>query len=136
MHLDDALRILGEFGTYQKSRLLLLCGFAVLCAWHALNMVFVGAEPSFSCSLSDVNIAVYNLSQPEVKALLIPPGESCRRYQPNSTLALRFVANGNESESQGGNDVTRNLTMEECPVGFVYSKDQYESTITSQVSLN
>ncbi|KAK7476391.1 hypothetical protein BaRGS_00032391 [Batillaria attramentaria] len=85
MHLDDVLRVLGEFGYYQRTRLLLLCGFSIISAWHALNMVFVGAEPRFHCALDDVNGTWYKLNQSELKELLIPEDAKCFRYNPNVT---------------------------------------------------
>ncbi|KAL8570505.1 hypothetical protein ACOMHN_008862 [Nucella lapillus] len=125
MHLDDALKILGEFGWYQKTRLLLLCTFAIVSAWHALNMVFVGAEPRFECSTSDVNATLYNLSQSDLRERLIPKGASCYRYAPTPKLLM---------SSEDEVNVT-GLDQEECPAGYVFSTDEYESTITSEFEL-
>ncbi|ESO88919.1 hypothetical protein LOTGIDRAFT_153985 [Lottia gigantea] len=38
MKFDEVLEILGPFGKYQKTRCFLLCLFAIVSAWHALNM--------------------------------------------------------------------------------------------------
>ena len=123
MHLDDALKVLGQFGRYQKTRLLLLCGFAVVSAWHALNMVFVGAEPKFHCATADVNATVYGLNQSQLATLLIPEGESCRRFKPESRLQSGGVTNETLLET------------ELCPAGYQFSTDEYESTITSEAGL-
>lgn len=125
MHLDEALKILGEFGWYQKTRLFLLCTFAIVSAWHAFNMVFVGAVPSFECSTDDVNATLYNLSQSALRELLIPEGESCSRYVPTAKLLMTGKEEMNVTE----------LEQEECPAGYVFSKDKYESTITSEFEL-
>ena len=125
MHLDDTLRVLGEFGRYQKTRLLLLCGFAVVSAWHALNMVFVGAEPRFECSTVDVNASTYNLNQSTLQELLIPEGESCVRFKPSALLPQYLAANGSVNYTE--------IEHEACPAGYVFSTDQYVATITSAV---
>ena len=125
MHLDDALHIVGEFGRYQKTRLFLLCGFAVVSAWHALNMVFVGAEPRFECSTADINASVYSLNQSELQELLIPEGESCVRYKPSALLPGYLAAKGSVNYTE--------VVREPCPAGYVFSTDEYTATITSAV---
>ncbi|KAL8570515.1 hypothetical protein ACOMHN_008872 [Nucella lapillus] len=125
MKVDQALKIIGEFGWYQKTRLLLLCTFAIVSAWHALNMVFVGAEPRFECSTSDVNATLYNLSQSDLRKRLIPKGASCYRYVPTPQLLM---------SSEDEVNVT-GLDQEECPAGYVFSREQYESTIISEFEL-
>ncbi|XP_076444570.1 organic cation transporter protein-like [Babylonia areolata] len=127
MHLDEALKVVGQFGWYQKTRLLLLCTFSIVSAWHALNMVFVGAEPRFECSTRDVNATSYNLSQSEVRRVLIPKGESCSRYVPSEEL----LASGKDVDDV---NVT-GLELQNCPAGYVFSTEEYESTITSQFEL-
>ncbi|PVD28437.1 hypothetical protein C0Q70_11024 [Pomacea canaliculata] len=138
MHLDDVLQVLGEFGRYQRVHLLLLCGFAILSAWHALNMVFVGAVPRFHCSISDVNATWYGVNQSQLKDLLIPEEGGCKRYSVNSTLdRLTGVQWVDESGSSGlYNDVTNGTAAQEaCPAGYVFSTDQYDNTITSEFKL-
>ncbi|XP_076444569.1 organic cation transporter protein-like [Babylonia areolata] len=127
MHLDEALKVVGQFGWYQKTRLLLLCTFSIVSAWHALNMVFVGAEPRFECSTRDVNATSYNLSQSEVRRVLIPKGESCSRYVPSEEL----LASGKDIDDV---NVT-GLEQEDCPAGYVFSTEEYASTITSEFEL-
>ncbi|KAJ8315509.1 hypothetical protein KUTeg_007659 [Tegillarca granosa] len=60
MHLYFAVMsfqfaIVGEFGKYQKIRLCMICLVSVLCAFHAQNMVFVGARPAQYCTIPSVN---------------------------------------------------------------------------------
>ncbi|XP_025098376.1 carcinine transporter-like isoform X4 [Pomacea canaliculata] len=130
MHLDDALKMLGEFGWYQRVHLLLVCGFAILCAWHGLNMVFLGAVPHFHCSLSDVNATWYGVNQSQLKDLLIPEGEGCKRYSVNSSLhRLTSVQWVNADVTNG------TAAQEACPAGYVFSTDEYDSTITSEFKL-
>ncbi|KAK7107420.1 organic cation transporter protein-like [Littorina saxatilis] len=129
MHLDDALKVIGEFGRYQKTRLLLLCGFAVVSAWHALNMVFVGAEPRFHCSTHDVNTTRFNFSQSQLQEMLIPaPADTqCYRLNPDEALP-ELVGNASDVNVTG-------IGRESCPAGYVFYTDQYDSTITSDFEL-
>ena len=100
-----------------------------MSAWHALNMVFVGAEPRFHCRIDDVNLTLYNISHWEAEALLIPEEESCKRFKPSERLLVTVGQKGNIS---GGGNLTE-VGQEKCPARYVFSTDEYDSTITSQV---
>lgn len=54
---DDLLKIVGEFGKYQKIRLCMICLVSLLCAFHAQNMVFDGARPAQYCNIPPVNLS-------------------------------------------------------------------------------
>ncbi|KAK3097252.1 hypothetical protein FSP39_008081 [Pinctada imbricata] len=56
MELDDVLKVIGECGRYQMIRLLLICLVSLVCAFHALNMVFVGANPKKTCQITGINM--------------------------------------------------------------------------------
>ena len=52
MEFDNVLRIIGEFGSYQK-RLYILVNLAIIpAAFQMLMNVFIGREPQWSCSSS------------------------------------------------------------------------------------
>ncbi|RUS86167.1 hypothetical protein EGW08_006061 [Elysia chlorotica] len=89
MHFDNLMEALGEFGRYQKVRFFLLCLFSIASAWHALNMVFIGASPEFHCDISALNVSqtpLENLSHSERKDLLIPPDSECYQYDLMETV--------------------------------------------------
>ncbi len=48
---DDVLETIGDFGRYQKFQYVLLCLVSVVAAFHAFNMVFVGATPEHHCNV-------------------------------------------------------------------------------------
>ena len=48
---DDVLVTIGDFGRYQKFQYFLLCLVSIVAAFHAFNMVFVGATPEHHCNV-------------------------------------------------------------------------------------
>nr|KAG5705621.1 hypothetical protein BaRGS_034819 [Batillaria attramentaria] len=98
-------------------------------------MVFVGAESRFHCALDDVNATWYKLNQSDLKTLLIPKDATCYRYEPNATLSSvsQITSNVNYNDRDSSNGSV--FPTESCPAGYTYSKEQYESTITSQFDL-
>ncbi|XP_017772552.1 PREDICTED: organic cation transporter protein-like [Nicrophorus vespilloides] len=69
MAYDDVIPLLGNFGRYQKRIYLLLCLPAIICAFHKLGNVFLGAKPDYRCQLPDeFPNATYALSEEQFNA--------------------------------------------------------------------
>ena len=152
MHFDNLMEALGEFGRYQKVRFFLLCLFSIASAWHALNMVFIGASPDFHCDVTAINLSLTpleNLSHSERKELMIPPDSECHQYDVMETLnALSQAAGQRYSEERNSthwfmtDDVKMAIpenvsrTKVACTNGYVYSRDVYAETLTSEVSFD
>ena len=148
MHFDELMEALGEFGPYQRVRFFLICLFSIASAWHALNMVFIGASPDFHCDLDPVNVSgtlLADLSPGEREALLIPTDSQCHQYDVSETL-LALETSGSwairqENKSYSPSPIVvesfpRNIsgTKVACTNGYKYSRDVYSETITSEVS--
>ena len=135
MNLDELSILLGQFGPYQRQKYFLMCLFALLSAFHALNMVFVGAEPEHWCSLDHLNLSatpLANISQSEAKGLFIPEDEQCLQYDADERLTQLEIAIFNLSDFMAS-DTAGNLTKTSCSNGHSYATDEYKSTITSEV---
>ncbi|XP_059172875.1 organic cation transporter protein-like [Physella acuta] len=138
MHFDDLMKLLGEFGLYQRVRFFLICLFSIVSAWHAFNMVFIGATPSFHCDVSSYNLSgtpLENLSLPERNSLLLPPKSSCRQFDVLSLLngsLAEFTGHDASPVALYSNTSRRQI---ECQHGYQYSKEEYSSTLTSEFDL-
>ena len=62
MKFDDVLRIIGEFGRYQRIKFTLICVVAIISAFLSLNMVFVGGKPEHYCKVPDDIMEYYTNS--------------------------------------------------------------------------
>lgn len=133
MNLDQVSVLLGEFGTYQKQKYFLMCLFSTLSAFHALNMIFVGAEQSYRCRFPAFNFSVMpleNVTFQEKLDLLIPAGEKCHHYE--------VIERQSQLEKVGYNVTavlmtSENVSQVTCTAGYEYSKEEYVTTITSDV---
>ncbi|KAK0050168.1 organic cation transporter protein [Biomphalaria pfeifferi] len=136
MHFDELMKMLGEFGRYQKIRFLMVCMFSVVSAWHALNMVFIGAAPAFHCKTSEFNLSgtpLENLTAEDRLRMLLPEGSSCYQYDLEVVLSgYRSGYKGNLSEHTMANSSKRVVS---CQDGYEFSKADYAETITSEFSL-
>ena len=134
MDFDQILRLLGEFGPYQKRIFFLICLLDVPVAFHMLAQVFMGPVSDHWCAVSawaDGDCAPFNLTESQcalAKRNASVPWDAgrarydqCRRYNV-SGLSFR-----------PGLD-TSNLTVEGCLDGWVYDTSQYKSTIKTDVS--
>lgn len=134
MHFDDLLKILGELGRYQKTRLFLICLFGAVCAFHAMNMVFVGAKPKYQCVAPAVNVSntLYgNITEEEIQNFLRSDG-NCEMYSSSATINLLLSGNYSFDEIKSQN-VT--VSKDKCD-NWVYSREVYGPTIVTQVSHN
>lgn len=132
MIFDDLLKILGELGRFQKIRLFLICLFGTVCAFHAMNMVFVGAKPKFDCEVSPINMSnvIYgNTTENDIHKFLRSPGK-CEIYDQNVTLGL-LLSGVHSLQSIKVNNAS--IIKRECK-SWVYSRDVYGPTIVTQVN--
>lgn len=133
MNFDDLLKVLGELGSYQKSRLFLICLVGILCAFHAMNMVFVGAKPEFQCSVPAINVSdptFGNTTEKDVQNFVRKAGK-CEIYDESETTEL--ILSGNYTF----NDVKfKNVSVskKKC-MKWDYATDVYGPTIVSQFDL-
>jgi hypothetical protein len=134
MHYDDLLKILGEFGFYQKVRLTLICLVSIVCAWHSMNMVFVGAKPHYTCRAPELNMSRdpwRNATKTDIETVFaLTTDGGCSRN--NIGDVLRLVNNSRHSLSHLM-EMSANISKEPCD-GWTYSRDRYASTIVSEVS--
>ncbi|OWF50930.1 organic cation transporter protein-like isoform X1 [Mizuhopecten yessoensis] len=136
MHFDELLQIVNGFGPYQKLRLFLICLVGIVCAFHAMNMVFVGAKPDYQCKIGAMNLSesdgFVNTSFTQWMNFLRAKGDGCEMYNP--TQAYNMIANG--TLAIRGSEVTgdSNLPLETC-TEWEYSEDVYGPTIVSDFDL-
>jgi hypothetical protein len=140
MKFDDVLKIIGEFGKYQKVQFILICLVAVISAFLALNMVFVGGTPDHYCAIPEDVRQLYfnttdNATEEALVAMYIPLNkkgdyEECIMYSTNVSNMMSTVALGADLNSTAGNRDTQT-----CPEGWFYSHEPFGKTIVSEVSI-
>ncbi|CAL1533640.1 unnamed protein product [Lymnaea stagnalis] len=138
MHFDELMKLLGEFGRYQKTRFFMICLFSVVSAWHALNMVFIGAAPSFHCKISGYNLSgtdMENTTLSERVSLLVPRGEQCYQYDVDLMLEDKKSWLYNASLLGEMSKVNRSRRIVSCRHGYEFSRKDYTETITSEFGL-
>ncbi|XP_062586265.1 organic cation transporter protein-like [Saccostrea cucullata] len=137
MHFDELLKVLGELGHYQKTRLFLICLVSIVCAFHAMNMVFVGANPKKQCQIPYRNLSsagVENVTFDSWISFLREADEdACEIYK--SDEVLRYVTNGTSTFQELLSSQTNvSFSKEECS-DWEFSRDVYGPTIVTQFYL-
>lgn len=131
MHFDDLLKVLGELGRYQQIRLFYIYLVAIVCAFHAMNMVFVSAKPDYKCHVSKANVSdkiVGNTTEKDFQDFLQSAGK-CEIYDEKTVSKLtssgRYTLN---------DIITNNVTVpkNKC-TEWDYSREVYGPTIVTQV---
>ncbi|XP_063403879.1 organic cation transporter protein-like isoform X2 [Mytilus trossulus] len=133
MHFDDLLKILGEFGRYQQIRLFLICLVAIVCAFHAMNMVFVGAKPDYKCHVPSVNVSdpiFGNTTEKDFQDFLQSAGK-CEIYDARETSKL--ILSGNYTLD--GIKVNNGTVPKSKCTEWDYSREVYGPTIVTQFDL-
>ncbi len=137
MLLDDILRQIGEFGTWQKRIYVLGSLYCIPWAWHAIASVFLSANTDYWCAIPTIVNDTLNCT-----ALGFDLKE-CEMAQKNLTIPSTIV-NGklvyeqceryNTSGLSGGVTTwTRNATQQ-CDE-WDYDRTQYKATVVQDVSL-
>ncbi|XP_064636407.1 organic cation transporter protein-like isoform X2 [Lineus longissimus] len=140
MKFDDVLKIIGDFGKYQKIQFVLICLVAVVSAFLALNMVFVGGTPYHHCAIpASVREAYFNTTENATDeglvAMYIPLDkkgdyEECKMYATNVSYSFATAAPGIIL-----NGTAEGRETQECPEGWYYSHDPFGKTIVSEWDL-
>lgn len=129
---DEDTAFLGQTGPYFWVTFFLLNTVFVSTGFNGLYIIFAGATPKHHCLIPDVNLTE------EWRNAIIPftevDGEDiksqCSRYK------LDVVKNLSSEGYVPGRDVNlTSLQQEECLDGWTYSKEIYQSTIVTEVSL-
>ncbi|KAM6907197.1 LOW QUALITY PROTEIN: uncharacterized protein FYW49_013748 [Xenentodon cancila] len=129
---DEDTAFLGQTGPYFWATFFLLNTVFVSTGFNGLYIIFAGAAPKHHCLIPDVNLTE------EWRNAIIPiakvDGElvqsHCSRYK------LDVVRNLSAEGYVPGRDVNlTNLPQEGCLDGWHYSKDIYQSTIVTEVSM-
>ncbi|XP_034941368.1 organic cation transporter protein [Chelonus insularis] len=142
MAYDDVILRMGEFGRYQRRIYLLLCLPAIICAFHKMGGVFLGAKMNSRCILpwEDSKNATFYLD-PKIMNASYPYDEKigglsqCKRRANLSEIYVSTNDEGRE-DVQSSDNTTRISTDEfiTCEE-FVYDTSVYKSTTTSQWNL-
>lgn len=131
MDMDDILPQVGEFGTYQKLMLWLVCLPACFpCGFGAFNQLFMANTPDHWCAVPLLS----NLSYEKQRNLSIPyindTFDRCHRYALDWSQII---------EESGGtiDNIVANESwpVEECKDGWIYNRTMVESSIVIDVSL-
>ncbi|XP_035668644.1 organic cation transporter protein-like [Branchiostoma floridae] len=136
VNYDKALKYLGGFGPWQKRVYLLVCLPAVFNAFQTMGIVFIAAEPDFSCRQPDVNFTGLNATDAEIRNITVPwekKGDEWKQSQC-SRYSYNFTASDLETTYQ--DFVSRypvaNRTKIQCDQGYVYDTSQFENTVVTQ----
>lgn len=129
--MDDILPQVGEFGTYQKLMLWLVCLPACFpCGFGAFNQLFMVAIPDHWCKVPMLS----NLSFEQQKNLSIPFSngtyDRCRRFSVNWTQILED--SGGTFENVSSDEF---WPTERCGDGWIYDRTSGENSIVIDVSL-
>lgn len=128
---EETTAFLGTWGTFQKIIFILLCTSTVPNGFSAFSVIFLADIPPHHCRIPD-----YNLSEAWVNAS-IPLQQvegkleraKCSRY--NLDVIRNLSSNGFTPYDVNLTDIM----TESCADGWVYSKEIYQSTIVSEVSV-
>ncbi len=137
MDFDDLLKLLGEFGRYQKyiCSILLLC--LVVTPFNNVGIVFIAGVPEHWCFTPELHWL--NLSDNVIKNLTIPLESATDTAEVTFSRCLRYKRNYTGwTEDDVWQDLTtaRNRTedpVEMCHDGWTYDRSIYRSTVATEV---
>lgn len=131
MNYDDILVHIKEFGRYQKIQYVLVSIIALTSAFHSMNMVFVGPTPEHRCTpYQDPPEQWTNLTEEQMLALTYP-----RSKDDWSSCTIYNITEVDYSEGDFNTWINTSKTEMDCPAGWDYSTEYYETTIVSEVEL-
>ncbi|XP_059207133.1 organic cation/carnitine transporter 2-like [Centropristis striata] len=129
---DSTTAFLGQWGRFQQMVFFLLCSTLIPNGFGGLSVVFLTDIPSHHCLVPDVNLtqdwhtATIPIEVVNGKQQL----SRCSRYR------LDVVRNLSAQGLIPGRDVNlTDLQQEGCVDGWSYSRDIYQSTVTSEFNL-
>lgn len=139
MHFDELLKTLGELGHYQRTRLFLICLVSIVCAFHAMNMVFVGANPKKKCQVPYVNLSsasgAKNVTLDHWASYLRRADEdACEIYNPDEVY--NSVNNGSYTFQELSSGETNVSFSKVSCSNWEFSREVYGDTIVTQVPNN
>uniref|UniRef100_A0A8C9XCK3 Solute carrier family 22 member 5 n=1 Tax=Sander lucioperca TaxID=283035 RepID=A0A8C9XCK3_SANLU len=122
---DKITAFLGQWGRFQQIVFFLLCASIVPNGFAAFSVVFLTDIPSHHCLVPEVN-----LTQDWHRLIGKEMLKRCSRYR------LDVVRNLSAQGLFPDRDVNlTDLEQESCVNGWSYSRDIYQSTIVSEVSV-
>ena len=127
MEFNNLLKIIGEFGIYQRLLCALLCLVSVPSAFQAMGFVFWAAVPDYWCA-----------TQTEEANLTNSQKSQCEIYQLNSS----HVNNGSMMSYFADGSIYQNVTIGDGLIlsrkcdHWRYDRSVYKSTIVTEVSKN
>lgn len=138
MHFDELLKTLGELGHYQRTRLFLICLVSIVCAFHAMNMVFVGANPKKKCQVPYVNLSsasgAKNVTLDQWASYLRRADEdACEIYNPDEVY--NSVSNGSYTFQELSSGETNVSFSKVSCSNWEFSREVYGDTIVTQFYL-
>ncbi|KAL8164854.1 UNVERIFIED_CONTAM: hypothetical protein K2H54_011070 [Gekko kuhli] len=119
MEFGDLLKVIGEFGRFQKLLVFLLCIPNSLTPFHMFGQVFIVTEVPHYCNTSWIRKFNLNLTREQELNLTIPRRpdgsfEECRMFTP----------------AQGSLQSMQFNSTEKCQDGWVYPEDRPPSLLT------
>ncbi|XP_061071567.1 organic cation/carnitine transporter 2-like isoform X1 [Conger conger] len=130
---DDVTTFLGEWGSFQKRIMLLLCISAIPNGLSLFSIVFLADTPAHHCAIpSNANISAewinYSIPLEEDKGVM--------RYNKCTRYKLDVIQRLSDNRSVPGIDVNvTEIEQESCKDGWEYDKSIYVSTIVSEWDL-
>ncbi|XP_054847529.1 solute carrier family 22 member 13-like isoform X2 [Eublepharis macularius] len=119
MEFGDILKVIGEFGRFQKWLVLLLCIPNFLTPFHLFGQVFIVMDVPHYCNTSRIRELNWNLTKEQALNLTIPRKpdgslEECRMFTPvqGSLPSIRFNS------------------TEKCQDGWVYPEELQPTLLT------
>ncbi|XP_013381223.1 organic cation transporter protein [Lingula anatina] len=156
MHLDEFLKVVGEFGPYQKRQYVLVCLVSSYAAVVIFSLVFFSVAPEHHCTIpaayKELSQKFYgkNVSEEKIYNMSIPWVEgkngifersscfliSLKNYENNSSIGNATIPlNTSVADAFEQKFSVDNQTFEACPEGRTYSQKTYASTIVSEFDL-
>ncbi|XP_041475653.1 organic cation transporter protein-like [Lytechinus variegatus] len=154
MKFDDILRILGEFGTYQRRNYALICLIVIPQTWNTLIQLFAMGDSDHWCQVPGWNNTFceeYGVPcDVDTKKMLNIPltdGKSsnqefqkCARYNTSDFSVLSVVTDINGSVNSDHHqlahkDLRTDLDVIPCDAGWEYDRSQYTRTFVQETDL-
>lgn len=135
LDMDQVLKIIGEFGRFQRVFYVLICLAAIPTAFFNLGIVFIAAQPNHWCMVPELQNL--NLSTDDILNISIPleirndklEYSQCKMYYRNYSQ----ISQADDISSTFKEWKPNETKYVDCQHGWQYDDSQYESTIAMQV---